>query len=237
MRSLSDAELLRVWEAGGAEPSGRRALLLLGAAAAAADPATLQVDQRDRLLLELRALLFGPTLECLAGCPACGDRLTFSVPVSELINKPERHASSEISFSHEGFELRARFPTCADLAAVLPDGTTHDLARRCLTSLRCDGVDVDGDAAPVGLLDALDAEFAAVNSGPVGGLALACPGCGHAWEQVLDAMGFVWEEIEAHAVRLLREVHRLASAYHWSESEILRLGPQRRVHYLELVAV
>jgi hypothetical protein len=33
----------------------------------------------------------------------------------------------------------------------------------------------------------------------------------------------------------LRDVHELASAYGWRESEILALSPQRRQAYLELV--
>ena len=47
---------------------------------------------------------------------------------------------------------------------------------------------------------------------------------------------FVWEEVDAAARRLLGEVHALASAYGWSQEEILALGSQRRAAYMRLIA-
>lgn len=43
-------------------------------------------------------------------------------------------------------------------------------------------------------------------------------------------------EISARARTLLVEVHQLASAYGWSEREILSLAPERRAPYLAMVA-
>lgn len=37
------------------------------------------------------------------------------------------------------------------------------------------------------------------------------------------------------SVRLVREAHRLARSYHWSEPDILRLGLRRRLAYLTLI--
>jgi hypothetical protein len=45
----------------------------------------------------------------------------------------------------------------------------------------------------------------------------------------------LWAEIEVRAKRLLLEVHLLATAYGWSEAEILSLNAQRREFYLEMV--
>ena len=50
----------------------------------------------------------------------------------------------------------------------------------------------------------------------------------------LDAGQLLWEEIEARALVLLREVHHLASAYGWSEAQILALTPARRASYLAM---
>jgi hypothetical protein len=49
-------------------------------------------------------------------------------------------------------------------------------------------------------------------------------------------VAFFWEEIDVWAERTLSDVHRLASAYGWSESDILALGPRRRQRYLALIA-
>ncbi len=67
-------------------------------------------------------------------------------------------------------------------------------------------------------------------------LALECPSCAHAWEESFDIAGFLWEEIEARARRIVFDVHALASAYGWTEAQILALSAvsRRRALYLEM---
>ena len=67
-------------------------------------------------------------------------------------------------------------------------------------------------------------------------LKLVCPSCDNHWFAVFDILAFLWQEITTHARRILRDVHVLASAYGWSESEILALSAMRRRFYLEMVA-
>jgi hypothetical protein len=67
-------------------------------------------------------------------------------------------------------------------------------------------------------------------------LALECPACGHNWEALFDVVSFFWKEIEAWSRRVLGEVHALASAYGWTEREILALSPWRREFYLQMVS-
>ena len=64
---------------------------------------------------------------------------------------------------------------------------------------------------------------------------LRCAECGHQWEEELDIAAWLWVEIEARARRLLFDVHTLATAYGWSEHEILSLSEPRRTLYLEMV--
>ena len=66
-------------------------------------------------------------------------------------------------------------------------------------------------------------------------LELTCPACGAQWRTPFDITGFLWRELEAWAMRTLRETHLLASAYGWSEADILALSAWRRQHYLDLV--
>ena len=66
-------------------------------------------------------------------------------------------------------------------------------------------------------------------------LTLHCPKCEYDWEATLDIVAFVWAEIEARARRLLLEIHTLASAYGWSETQILALSENRRARYVEMV--
>ena len=64
---------------------------------------------------------------------------------------------------------------------------------------------------------------------------LACPACDHCWQASFDIESFFWSELSAWAKRLLGDVHILASAYGWRETDILNLPPQRRRVYLDLV--
>jgi hypothetical protein len=66
-------------------------------------------------------------------------------------------------------------------------------------------------------------------------LALSCPSCKREWEDAFDIGRFVWAEVESRARRLVWEVHSLASAYGWGESETLALSAARRAMYLEMV--
>jgi hypothetical protein len=64
---------------------------------------------------------------------------------------------------------------------------------------------------------------------------LSCPSCGQRWQALFDIESFFWSEISAWAQRILSEVHVLARAYGWSETQILDLSPWRRQVYLNLV--
>jgi len=64
---------------------------------------------------------------------------------------------------------------------------------------------------------------------------LRCVACRHPWRVVMEIECFLWARINSLAKRLLREVHTLAQAYGWRESDILALSATRRRLYLEMV--
>ena len=63
-----------------------------------------------------------------------------------------------------------------------------------------------------------------------------CPECGHGFELPVDLEQLLLQRLMAAQTRVLRDIHRLASAYHWSEREILALSPKRRAFYLRCLA-
>ena len=65
--------------------------------------------------------------------------------------------------------------------------------------------------------------------------ALKCPACQENWTLLFDIVSFFWAELDAQARRLLHDVHTIASAYGWRESEILALSSARRKFYQELI--
>jgi hypothetical protein len=64
---------------------------------------------------------------------------------------------------------------------------------------------------------------------------LCCSSCKRELQAELDIVSFFWTEINSWAMRMLREIHSLASTYGWTESDILAMSAARRQVYLELV--
>lgn len=62
-------------------------------------------------------------------------------------------------------------------------------------------------------------------------ISLTCPSCHAPTEARLDPLTFAFPSQKG----LLREVHRIARAYHWRESEILALPASRRRAYAEMI--
>jgi hypothetical protein len=109
------------------------------------------------------------------------------------------------------------------------------LLQRCVRAARRAGLEVPVAELPIAVGTAIAPRMAEADPPADVQLALACPQCAHAWEASFDIVSYFWAEIQAWAGRLVREVHSLASAYGWGETEILALSPWRRQAYLELI--
>lgn len=66
-------------------------------------------------------------------------------------------------------------------------------------------------------------------------LTVFCPACNKESRCVLDLEEILVRKLFKIQLELLHTVHRLASHYHWSEPQILSLGPRRQAHYLALI--
>jgi hypothetical protein len=247
MRSLSAAEMLHVWERGQARPAAERALALLAAACPEETPddlAGLPVGRRDARLMVLREWTFGPRLASVAACPACGDRLEISAGVADLLVPVEEPAPERLELEVGEHRLTLRLPDSRDLAALAARAAPNTLdeagdlpALRRLLLGRCLLAASNGppDDLPDEVVEAAAARLAEADPQADVRLSLSCPACGHAWLAVFDIATFFWQEIEAWALRTLREVHTLALAYGWREPDILALSPWRRQIYLQMV--
>jgi hypothetical protein len=226
MRGLSATELLNVWESGSGQTPLQRALIMLAAAcpeASVESLADLSIGQRDARLLALRSTMFGPELTGVTGCPECGEKIELRFNCSDIESQPENDPPAELALRSNGRDVRFRLPTSADLLAV---NSSEQLLERCLLDR--------GNYLAKDLLPAVVEKMS--NADPMANIhfALNCPSCAHKWESAFDIVAFLWREISAAATRLLREVHILASAYGWTEPEILALSPTRRRAYLEM---
>ena len=242
-RVLTAGDLLAVWERGLTQRPLERAISLLATSHPEAPLEQLReqpIGQRDAQLMEIREALFGPSLACLVACPKCGERLEIALDIAQF-----RALSSDTDISKihtinaSGYEIQFRLPNSADMQSIAnvsdADPARRALFERCVQNSTREGAPVSTSDLPEEMVDAVSSRMAQMDPQADIQLALVCPACAAQWSMVFDIVSFLWSEIHAWAVRILREVHQLASAYGWREADILALSPMRRQFYLELI--
>lgn len=236
MRAPSAAELVRVWELGQGKTSWQRGLLLLAPLFPNATFRALSATSlgtRNAHLLALREHLFGSMMKAIVRCPHCAERMEFSLSVGTFLSGTPSGGDSAyertFTLDVEGGAIRYRLLCSDDLAAVAQPSTSAletALAMRALVAVD-DGVELTPAA-----LDAVG--DAIVTSDPLSDirLALDCASCHQEWVSPLDVASFLWTEIEGEVHQILEDVHRLGTAYGWSEAAILTMSARRRREYL-----
>ena len=242
MHRLSATELLKVWERGLAQSPAQRALTLLNAGCT--ETALERITQfniavRDTQLLVLREQIFGSQLSSIATCPACGQRLEFGFDGADIRASSGGDPDETLSVTHGEYEVQFRLPNSLDLASLDPatDGEANRqlLWQSCVITAQRAGSEIAAAELPEDVVAAIAQRMAKADPDADFQLALRCPQCDHAWQAPLDIVSYFWSEIHSWAVRILREIHTLASAYGWREAEVLALSPHRRQAYLEMI--
>jgi len=244
MRSIYASDLLDIWELGQTQNPVQRGLLLLSACWPEKRPedlARLPIGERDAKLLCLREELFGPNLSGLARCPHCSQCIETSFKINEIRAIPATSAAEDprmILLRRDGYELDLRLPNSKDLMAI--SGIDHTRAMQaliesCIAKATHEGIEISAEALPENVLEAVAHKMVEEDPQAHVDLDLTCPECGHRWQVPFDILSFLWTELDAWAYRTIQDVHSLASAYGWSEAEILAMSSQKREAYLELV--
>jgi hypothetical protein len=234
MTTLSGALLLEAWDRAAGAGTLARPLSLL--AAACPDPPAgawldVSLSDVDIELLRLRRATFGDAIRGTLPCSSCGTSLEFAVSASSMLDQlTALRPPAPAVWDAGGVRFSMRPATTRDLAAI----SSAPAPRRALLA-RC--VEVEPTSARDALFEsenrALE-EFNRLNEGAESWIALPCPACGAVERVTLDIGHFVWLEVRHAAIALLRQVHELASAYGWSEAEILAMNERRRAMYVEL---
>jgi hypothetical protein len=225
MHELSASEILDLWERGRGKSLPERALELIAAGGHPQPAASLRVSERDALLVDLRELTFGPSLAAVVACPECAELLEVELRADDLRGEPPAAEPLELMFGAR--PIRFRSPTAGDLVAAAAATDVEDGRRIVLE--RC----VDGELSPEHEQLVVE-RMAEADPGAWIELAVECTGCGNQWSAPFDIVSFLWAELDAYARRLIGDVHSLASAYGWRESDVLALSTARRHAYLEL---
>lgn len=183
--------------------------------------AALTLAMWEEQLLTLRFALFGRRIEAEANCGDCGAGVA-------LIFSAEDLPREMTEFSGEIGAL-----TLGDLLAVEAEGLRGEAG---LAALLAAAMRIGRAQAAARLASPDRAALIAALEARTAGLALeigtACTECGAAMVLPFDVATFLDAELGARAAQLLDEVHLIASAYHWSEREILALPTPRRHDYL-----
>jgi len=207
--------------------------LLLGGSGAALgkdDVWRLSLSDRDRIVALLHAVCFGDRVESRVTCSACRD--TFEVDFSlasliESLESEERSGDVEGPDEHGKYRLAGggsfRLPTTDDERAVagLPiEEAMRELVRRCAATDQATSDYEKLDRAMAAVAPVVDLDFTAT-----------CAVCGVEQTVHFDLVSFFVAALARERPLLMREIHKLALAYHWSRAEILALPRSvRRAH-------
>ncbi|MCP5129680.1 MAG: phage baseplate protein [Pseudomonadales bacterium] len=241
MRALTAAEVIRLWELASRYHPVDRALAVLQLLIPDQHRdilAGFSLGQRDQLLLAVRQATFGDRVAGIDHCPQCDETVEFELSCDTLLAQSGEPGAA--SLDYQGYRVVLRPLNSFDLAAAAAATSLEQaralLQRQCIVEVSLQGEAVASDQLPAGLQDRLNETALAADPQAEILLDLDCPACGHKWHSLLDIVHILWAEISARAQHLLREVHLLASAYGWSEQQILELSPTRRASYLRMVS-
>lgn len=204
-----------------------------GAAPAREQLADLSLGDRIAALLTLAKSGDEQPLEATMRCASCAVQLETQLSPDELVAYHVRASADGVARAalDDGSELLLRLPTVRDFERWRDRGAGVDELARDLT--------LDGRALPSPLPPTWTAaiERALGDADPLVDfrLAIDCPDCGAHGRYALDLQALALERLRRLHGELLVTVHRLASAYHWSEREILALPPARRRIYLSMI--
>ena len=240
MRALPVSEIIQLWETACRYPPVDRALSMLQVVLpeqSREELAALPLGQRDALLLSLRRAIFGDVLPGTSRCPACSGTIEFELNCSSL--QTGANGPHQEQLSQDGYSITIRPLNSFDLAAAASAETATQsravLLSRCVSAVFHQDQAMETAELPVEIQNRVAETALAADSQAEILLDLDCPDCHQKWQSVLDIGNVLWLEISARAQRLLMEVHMLAKAYGWGETEIFQLSPERRAAYVQMV--
>jgi hypothetical protein len=195
--------------------------------------ASLPSADRDRLLCAIYRNTYGSRISGTVACASCGKAfdLDFDLIKLQAALQPAGVAYPKFANDQMAFVMADgrsfRLPTGEDELAVwhLPaDKALAELLQRCV-------LEGDPHLAPQSVQAVMEAVAPLLDVELTG----HCPECGHYQAIHFDIQSFLLSALQAEKPRLMREVHRLATAYGWPLGEILNLSRSQRRAYVKLI--
>jgi len=198
----------------------------------AVDPHDLPVGDIDLLVVWQRREHLGDTMVAEGRCANCHEPVDvrFSLAAYAAHHRPRPSRRAE-PIGDGWFALRSgtatfRLPTARDVLSV--DGVVD--ARAALLT-RC-------VREPVPAVTARAVESAMARLAPTLRTAVSgvCPECGAGFDLEVDARELCMTELRRDAVTVYDDVNLIATAYNWSQDDILDLPSTRRRRYAATIA-
>jgi hypothetical protein len=169
-------------------------------------------------------------LTARCGTAACGEVYEFELPLQALPAGEVDSAPIRVRLDDER-AVTVRRPTGHDLRRwrEARPASRAEAVRTMLNALVLSGHVDAGDEAPVAESIATMDPLVAFT------VSCRCPACGAAAEVPIDLEALALARLEARQRALLHQMHRFASRYGWTESEVFAVSPARRARYLELI--
>ncbi len=195
---------------------------------------SLPLTNRDWLIAALFLREYGPRIDSQAACESCGETFELSFRLDELMTEllsQAEDAAVEGPDADGAYALRSglrfRLPTPEDeraVAALPAEAATARLLERCLVTAGSGDMTAPIEDAMSRIAPLLDLDLAA-----------RCAACGAAQSVRFDVASYFIHALERERPILAREIHSLASAYHWPWTEIVDLPRAVRRAHVELV--
>jgi hypothetical protein len=219
---------------------------------------SLLVGDRQYLLLKLREATFGDIVQSTVNCPwsDCGEKVdidfslenvpvktsTFKGPIYTAELSPETAFVDEQGDQHR--KIKFRLPNGGDQEALSSLIVTNEtlaqtkLLERCIKKIgpcKNPGTDIISRLSPKARME-IEKQMDKVAPKVELTFDANCPECQRQFPLPFALQDFFIGELSISQELLYREVHYLASHYHWSEREIMQMTRNKRRKYIEVLA-
>ncbi len=243
MKGLTAQDLVVIAELGERCHEVDRALIVLSRALpelSIEQLAEMPVGERDAQLLRVREQLFGTDLWLETFCPHCGEGQEIRTSTREQLFHdfskplPRRHRLESGEITVEFRLLDSRDLSVATRTREL-GAARRCLVRRSIVAASRGGVPIAPEDLPENVLTELADALTEADPQAEIKLGFRCLACEKLWIALFDIVPVLWRELREQVRHLLHDIHDLASAYGWRESDILALSDSRRRFYLSRI--
>ncbi len=214
----------------------------------------LLIADRQYLLLKLREVTFGESVQATVPCPwpDCGKKvdIDFSLENIPVIASEDKGPTYKMklpvnaAFESVHRDVVFRLPIGDDQEVISPYLYENEakaltmLLNRCIQSIgpiQNTGEGLFSRLSPLARME-IEKQMQAVAPRVELDMGANCPECGREFTIPFDLQDFFFGELRTSRDLLCREVHYLAYHYHWSEKEIMDMPREKRRNYIEVLA-